>query len=314
MHGFPPQTSIRPSFGFITAAAAVSGLVLRHNLHGIDIDARCAQIAALALWMRAQRAFNDHGIPRDNRPAIARTNIVVAEPMPGEEALLAKFAATLRPRALGQLVEVVFEKMQLAGEAGSLLRIEDDIRDAVAEARRQWEQGGDAAQTTLFPATPQFVQTSIRFNVAGVTEDGFWEEAEARVCQALSEYANRASNGSTYQRRVFADDAAQGFAFIDTCCRQYDVVLMNPPFGDSPQLALDYTRERYPERSANIAATFLLRTGVFLKRGGLLGAVLPRPLLIIQSDEPTRRKCMIGDVRVREVADLYASVLLVLYC
>ena len=47
---------------------AVPGLVLRHNLHGVDIDARCAQIAQLALWMRAQRAFGKSGIPRGQRP------------------------------------------------------------------------------------------------------------------------------------------------------------------------------------------------------------------------------------------------------
>ena len=34
---------------------AVPGLVLAHNLHGVDIDPRCAQIAQLALWMRAQQ-------------------------------------------------------------------------------------------------------------------------------------------------------------------------------------------------------------------------------------------------------------------
>ena len=46
----------------------IPGQILRHNLHGIDIDARCAQIAALALWMRAQRAFQDSRIDRDARP------------------------------------------------------------------------------------------------------------------------------------------------------------------------------------------------------------------------------------------------------
>lgn len=36
---------------------AVPGLILAHNLHGVDIDPRCAQIAQLALWMRAQKAY-----------------------------------------------------------------------------------------------------------------------------------------------------------------------------------------------------------------------------------------------------------------
>ena len=44
------------------SAGGDAGLILRHNLHGVDIDPRCAQIAQLALWMRAQRAFRDFGI------------------------------------------------------------------------------------------------------------------------------------------------------------------------------------------------------------------------------------------------------------
>src|SRR5213078_1496530 len=35
---------------------ATPALILEHNLHGVDIDPRAAQIAALALWLRAQRA------------------------------------------------------------------------------------------------------------------------------------------------------------------------------------------------------------------------------------------------------------------
>jgi hypothetical protein len=44
----------------------------------------------------------------------------------------------LQPPILGQLVRVVFNKMQLAGEAGSLLRIGADIADAIAEVKKQW--------------------------------------------------------------------------------------------------------------------------------------------------------------------------------
>src|SRR5581483_1805935 len=97
---------------------AVPELILRHNLWGVDIDARCAQIAALALWMRAQRAYDELGIPRGDRPRIAKTNIVVAEPMPGEPALRAEFLASLADPRLRRLVERVFAHLELAGEAG----------------------------------------------------------------------------------------------------------------------------------------------------------------------------------------------------
>ncbi len=35
------------------------GLILRHNLHGIDIDLRAVQIAVLALWLRCQRYWSE---------------------------------------------------------------------------------------------------------------------------------------------------------------------------------------------------------------------------------------------------------------
>ena len=40
-----------------TFRIALPELILRHNLHGIDIDLRACQIAALALWLRAQQAY-----------------------------------------------------------------------------------------------------------------------------------------------------------------------------------------------------------------------------------------------------------------
>src|SRR5216683_8241012 len=118
----------------------VPGLILAHNLHGIDIDVRASQIAALALWLRCQRAYQDLGLKKE-RPRITRSNFVCAEPMPGEEQMLKDFVAQLEPKLLGQLVEVVFDKMKLAGEAGSLLKIEEEIQDAVAAARKQWIAG-----------------------------------------------------------------------------------------------------------------------------------------------------------------------------
>jgi hypothetical protein len=105
--------------------AEIPRLILRHNVHGIDIDLRATQITALALWLRAQRSYQELGLKIAARPPIRRSNVVCAEPMPGERELLAEFVAAFQPTVLGQLVRVVFEKMKLAGEAGSLLKIED---------------------------------------------------------------------------------------------------------------------------------------------------------------------------------------------
>jgi hypothetical protein len=91
-------------------------LILLHNLHGIDIDLRACQIAALALWLRAQQSYQRFGFKSCDRPRITRSNIVCAEPMPGEQPLLDKFLSDLQPNAIAQLVQAVFEKMKLAGD------------------------------------------------------------------------------------------------------------------------------------------------------------------------------------------------------
>jgi hypothetical protein len=120
--------------------AAMPGLILRYNLHGIDIDPRAAQIASLALWMRAQRTYNDFRIARRQRQPIRKTNVVVAEPMPGEGQMVEEFAQTLEPAVLGNLFRQIVKEMELAGEAGSLLKIEESIAGAVTEARQQYQR------------------------------------------------------------------------------------------------------------------------------------------------------------------------------
>jgi hypothetical protein len=52
-------------------------LILAHNLHGIDIDLRASQIAALALWLRCQRAYQEMALKKE-RSKILR----VASPTP----------------------------------------------------------------------------------------------------------------------------------------------------------------------------------------------------------------------------------------
>ena len=116
--------------------------------------------------MRAQRAFNDFGIPRAERPLIAKTNVVIAEPMPGEQDLLEEFLRELREDrleglirealaippektvratkamadSLADLVRAVWNGMELAGELGSLLKIELRLQHAIAEGQKEWEQ------------------------------------------------------------------------------------------------------------------------------------------------------------------------------
>jgi hypothetical protein len=266
----------------------VPRLILAHNLHGIDIDLRASQIAALALWLRCQRAYQEMGLKKD-RPKITRSNFVCAEPMPGEEQMLKEFVGQLEPKLLGQLVEVVFEKMKLAGEAGSLLKIEEELRDAVAEARRLWLAGPVSIQRSLFGDDKPALRQQ-QFDFSGITDAQFFEQAEAKVVEALRKYAEHAQNGLRLQRRLFSDDAVRGFAFVDLCHKRFDVVLMNPPFGDPSHLSRKMLEARYAHLSNEIAIAFVQRSSEFLLPTGFGGILSPRNPLFLDSTAEFRRE------------------------
>lgn len=289
---------------------SVPALILEHNLHGIDIDLRSVQITALALWMRAQRAYRKMGLRRDDRPAIRKSNIVHAEPMPGEEDLLEEFVSELQPKLLGQLVREVFKNMKLAGEAGSLLKIEEEIKDAISEAKRQWVSGPRMEQLSLFPEERRReIKEDEPFDVSNVTDDSFCEDAEERLVEALRAYAERAANGKAFARRLFADDAERGFAFVDISRKKFDVVLMNPPFGESAKGAKGYIADHFPHSGHDLACAFVERWLAKCEPGGRLGAITTRTPFFLQSSTRWREQVILKEGALEVFADLGYGVL-----
>jgi hypothetical protein len=284
----------------------VPRLILAHNAHGIDIDLRASQIAALALWLRCQRAYQDMGLKKD-RPKITRSNFVCAEPMPGEEQMLKDFVAQLEPKLLGQVVEVVFDKMKLAGEAGSLLKIEEEIRDTVASAKRQWIRETTQAtdrkgQPLLFSQAAMDrlagkAEQSSLFDLTNITDNQFFEQAEASVVEALRRYSEMAHNGMHLSRRLFADDAVRGFAFVDLCQKRYDVVLMNPPFGDVSQGCDGLLDDIMSASGRDLGCAFVAEASSRMCRRGLIGALLTATPLFQPSFSAWRQKLILGEER-----------------
>ena len=302
----------------------VPRLIIEHNLHGIDIDPRCAQIAGLSLWLRAQKAWQRLGLKPAERPAIKRSNIVCAEPMPGEKELLREFVEREFPAAERavclRLLEAIFDKMQLAGEAGSLLKIEEEIRSAIEDARDAWQKLA-TRPPELFTTTelnqlstaPEL--TGLEQAVSSLTTDtrhlttDFWERIEERIYAALRDYAEQAENGGGFQRRLFAEDAARGFAFIDVCRKRYDVAVMNPPFGAPSLLAEDYIENEYPLSKNDIYGCFIEEALVRRADGGLVGALTSRTWMFLPRRQDIRLGVIDANSRVHCLADLGHGVL-----
>ena len=294
----------------------VPRLIIEHNIHGIEIDPRCVQIAGLSLWLRAQRTWKDQNIPPADRPQIRRSNIVCAEPMPGERDLLKSFVeeefpARERPIFL-RLLEAIFDKMQLAGEAGSLLKIEEEIRHSIEEARAAWQKLQDKPRelfsTAELNAATRQPELDTTADLRPLTAD-FWETAESRLVAALRDYAEQAESAGGLQRRLFAEDAARGFAFIDVCRKRYDVALMNPPFGEAGLPSRDYLYAKYTHATQDIFSAFVDRGLEVLEPDGGVGAITSRLAFYLELLEEWRVRLFGATGKLSVMADLGYGVL-----
>jgi Eco57I restriction-modification methylase len=254
---------------------AVPGLILAHNLHGVDIDPRCAQIAQLALWMRAQKAYREFGIGRAERPQIRRSNIVVAEPLVADEQIAKEFVGRLGDAELGRIFTGLVQSLNLAGDLGLLLRVE-----TLAGCKPVPGQMGD-----LF-ATP-----------------------EERIRAALEQFLSNEGAIGGMRRRLFADDAAHGVALLGVAENKFDVILMNPPFGAGTARAKKEFEEAYPRAKNDIYAAFVERGVELLSSRGRLGAITSRTGFFLSSFQKWREEILLGRASPEVFADLGAGVL-----
>ena len=106
-------------------------------LWGIDIDARCAQVAAAALILRARRRCRDGNLPRPH--------VYTARPLPPDPSAWEGVLSELDPGAR-QLVQRVSEVLGNSPTLGSLLKVEDALK---REIERYAPAAGGARRTAL---------------------------------------------------------------------------------------------------------------------------------------------------------------------
>jgi hypothetical protein len=281
-------------------------LIVENNVCGVDIDPRCAQIAALALWLRAQRAWKEFGVAASERPRLRRTHIVVAEPMPGDAALVEEFAAQLNAPLLRDLFKKMVGESRLAGELGTLLCVEDGIANELRHARQQFVRQRQA--TGFLPGLEPVPQQGA-LDFSGIDDNHFFHEAEARIIEALRGFAETATGTASARRRLFAGDASQGVALIELARTRFDVVLMNPPFGAGSLAAKREFEAGYPRTKNDVYAAFVERGIQLLHPHGLLGAITSRTGFFLSSFQKWREEILLKEAAPVVFADLGYGVL-----
>ena len=132
--------------------------------------------------------------------------------------------------SLNELVRSSGTRCDWPVKRGQLLKIEEELQEAVRKGQEEWEE-----KQPLFRFTEFSLTESRRKPIRYVPGEGlgFWDKAENLVPKALEEFVEFASKGGRHQRHLFVEDAEQGLGFVDVCRQRFDVALMNPPFGEA---------------------------------------------------------------------------------
>ena len=277
----------------------VPKLILENNIFGCEIDPRALQLAALSLWLRAQKSYSQMNIPANERPLIKRSNLVLAEAMPGNKRLLNGLIEEL-PAPMRNLIRKIWEKMQFVGEAGLLFKMEKEIEEDIDYLRQNWGKVNQYRYASIFSTDEQkakILAENEAKKALNQNKEEFFNEITERLRESLQQLSAKLSEEEGYENALFTEDATRGFAFIELCQKRFDCIVMNPPFGEGSENTTDYLDANYPNWCRNLVCAFFDRMQNLLNEGGLLGAIYDRTVFIKALYEEFRKSNMCGYIR-----------------
>ena len=260
----------------------VPKLILENNIYGCEIDPRALQLAALSLWLRAQRSYGEMEIEASERPLIKKSNLVLAEAMPGNKKPLKGLMEEL-DKPMQNLIKKIWDKMQFVGEAGLLFKMEKEIDDEIEYLRKNWTKVNQYRYADLFATDEEKAKIEMENEARRVLKENkeeFFKEITERLKGALQQLSAKLSEEEGYENALFSDDATRGFAFIELCQKRFDCIVMNPPFGEGSEHTSGYLDDNYPAWCRNLVCAFFIRMKDMLNEGGKLGAIFDRTIYI----------------------------------
>jgi len=284
----------------------IPGAILEYNLYGVDIDRRAVQLAALSLFMKARTMHP--------RARVRQVNLVVADAtMPDSgvrERFLARYARTPQVR---EAFAQVLDDMDQVAQVGSLLRVEERLRELLTQAGHAVAVDGLRLQRQReLPGLEPGVR---QMGLAEVLED---EEQAVLVTphytlqelrDDLRDFARRALQEHDLNAQLFAAEADRAVRLLDVLMTDYDVVVMNPPYTNTMSCAQDYIEAAYSENSNNLYTAFADRAVGLAEEQGYVGAITSSTFLVRKTYIGIRKNILIERAPIVTLADLGWEVL-----
>lgn len=274
----------------------IATLIIAHNLHGIDIDLRAVQIAALVLLLRAKSLHKDCTVT-DRNVATANVEVITGGRM---EDLIN--ATNFGNRSEERILRVLATKVADSPTLGSLLRLERDLITLVDVERKKL--AASSQPELLFAGLTDDLFTSTR------DLHSFFDQLAESITQRLDTFARDAGSTSSHT----ASEASKGFRFLRLIQQRYDIVAGNPPYmstRNQSEVMRDYFKKAYPDSKTDLYAVFIERANELVAPHGRLAFITQQSFMFISSYEKLRqtlRETVAVETMIHVGARAFASI------
>ena len=241
-------------------------LILRHNLHGIDLDDRAIQIAQLGLYIKAKR--------RRRSAKIEHFNIVSSDFFLPDYSEVKELFETDAPldENLEKIISELWSDLQQAHKFGALIQLEEkfnaQLENLIAEAK-------------------------------GFSLPGMYEEKLEDYYKFRPRFFGQLQKAVAQHNKKFGSSflsvkTADAITFLELLTQKYDVAVANPPYTDSSDFGAELktfieTNYKKPYKfNTNLYATFIKRCCDIVDEKGKVALVHPPTFMYIKTFEDVR--------------------------
>jgi len=230
--------------------------ILQHNLYGVDLDMRACQLAAFNLYLKGRTRAEAEGADSFDMPevGIVCADASIAE-IDGVEAVFDEVAGD--DPEVQQALERILDAFEEVHGLGSLL----DVRGTLADL---FEDDANIGGTQLT-----------------LGDDPRDSHTLAQVLHSLREAVEEHRESDSF----LAQDLRSFVRLLDILAQDYDVALMNPPYGSGnrmPTPVQQYVEENYKYNSEFYISFFEVCERI-TKANARIGMLVPRTFMFKRS-------------------------------
>jgi len=254
------------NYGSDYEESKIPELIIRHNLHGIDLDDRAVQLAQLGLYIKAKR--------KRRSAKIEHFNIVSSDfflPDYNEVKHIFENEENLSDE-LQRIVKALWTDLQQAYKFRSLIRLDEKLNFNLHQLAEKGKKEAGLFTEQLLISYEQF---------RGV----FFINLQKAVAQ------NTEKQGLTFLNTKTSD----AIIYLKLLTQKYDVSVANPPYIDNSNFGPElkkFIEDNYKKPYkfiSNLYATFIKRCYELIDEKGKMALIHPLTFMYIKSFEDVRK-------------------------